>query len=247
MTVPNAADRRRPSRVIIATAVAVGLLATALWLATSTGGGSDRPHRPLPLRPSTLDGLSTTIPANTIRLVWPADVWWMEVAGFHLPASAQAGPRRESAGQVWGFGHDPVGAVFAALHLIVRTSPQVGPAVFAPTLREQVVGPDAAAYAAAVAASYDSGRRSLGLPYGQPLDPITATVPSVRVQAYTPQACDLLLLVEAADGARAVTLVQLSWTGSDWRLVAPPLGDWAAVRSPATAETAAGFTPLPAR
>jgi hypothetical protein len=250
---PSSAGRhRRPIRTIVATVAAAGLLTAGLWLAASDGGRAPMPTGSRPAVPAPPDVAgSVPLPATTtMPLVWPADVWWTVVAGFHLPMSGQVGPARESAGRVWGFAHTPVGAVFAALHLVVRTSPQVGPAVWAPTLRDQVVGPDAAAYADAVAAGYEAARQRLRLPWGQPLEPITATVAGVRVQNYTPQGCDLQLLIEAPDGAgtaRAVTLVRLSWTGGDWRLVAPPMGDWATARSTASTHAAAGFTPLPAR
>ena len=48
--------------------------------------------------------------------------------------SAATGPRQTVGGLARGFAHTQAGAVVAAVHLLVRTTAQVGPAVFDPTL-----------------------------------------------------------------------------------------------------------------
>lgn len=188
---------------------------------------------------------------SAAKLDWPGDVRWMTVVGLDLPVSAQAGPRDLTDGRARGFARSPAGAVFAALHLVVRTSPHCGPAVWTPTLRDQVVGPDSEAYATAVRDGYETARARTGRPYGGPLGRIYAAVIGVRIDAYSATAASLRLLVEAPgpDGevARAATVVQVAWVGGDWRLIAPPLGDWATVRTPVTQEQAALYVPLPTR
>jgi hypothetical protein len=144
-----------------------------------------------------------------------------------------------------------MGAIFAAMHLLVRTSPQVGPRVWEPTLREQVVGPDLSAFDEAVRLGYETGRDRLQLPEGEPLGTIYGSFEGVRVDASTTEAVSLRVLIEAPgdDGspARAAMIVQLSWSGSDWLLIAPPRGDWATVRTLTPPASTAGYTPLPGR
>ncbi|MFY1633711.1 hypothetical protein ACN27F_10595 [Solwaraspora sp. WMMB335] len=184
-------------------------------------------------------------------IAWPTDLTWITVAGLHLPVSAAAGPNDLAEGRSQRFAQTPSGAVFAALHLLVRTSPQVGPRIWEPTLREQVVGPDVAAYVDAVTRGYAVAREQLQTPYGDPLAPIYASIAGVRIDSYSPQAASLRLLIEAPDGeggiARAATVVQVSWSGEDWHLVAPPRGDWSTVRALVGPAFVRGYTPLPGR
>jgi hypothetical protein len=182
---------------------------------------------------------------------WPTDLSMVTVAGVDLPVSAQDGPRLRPAGLATGFSQTPAGAVLAAMHLVVCASPQVGPAVWEPTLREQVVGPDAAAFADTVRQDYEETRERLQIPYGEPLGRIYGAIRGVRVDAYSPQAASLRLLIEAPDGnggiARAAAVVQVSWSGTDWQLIAPPRGSWASVRVLIPPTLVGTFTPVPGR
>lgn len=182
---------------------------------------------------------------------WPDDLSIVTVAGVDLPVSAHDGPRERPAGRAKGFSQSPAGAVLAAMHLVVCTSPQVGPAVWQPTLRDQVVGPDAAAFADAIQRDYDEARERLQVPYGEPLGRIYGAIRGVRVDAYGPQAASLRLLIEAPDGngglARAAAVVQVSWSGTDWQLIAPPRGSWASVRVLIPPTLVGSFTPVPGR
>lgn len=182
---------------------------------------------------------------------WPADLSLVTVAGVDLPVSVQDGPRQRSGGLAKGFSQTPAGAVLAAMHLVVCTSPQVGPAVWQPTLRDQVVGPDAAAFADVVQQDYEELRERLQIPYGQPLGRIYGAIRGVRVDAYSPQAASLRLLIEAPDRkggiANAVAVVQVSWSNDDWLMVAPPRGNWASVRVLIPPTLVGAFTPVPGR
>ncbi|WP_307962331.1 hypothetical protein [Salinispora arenicola] len=81
--------------------------------------------------------------------------------------------------------------------------------------------------------------------------PSTPRSPGVRIDSYGPQAASLRLLIEAPDGnggvARAATVVQVSWTGTDWSLIAPPRGDWSTVRALVGPAVVRSYTPLPGR
>ncbi|WP_229706578.1 hypothetical protein [Micromonospora sonchi] len=127
----------------------------------------------------------------------------------------------------------------------------MGPHVWEPTLRQQVVGPDVTAYADAVARGYAVAREQLQVPYGDSLTPIYASIVGIRVDTYHPHAASMRLLIEAPDGegsvARAATVVQVSWSGADWHLVAPPQGDWSTVRTLVGPVLVRGYAPLPSR
>jgi hypothetical protein len=173
----------------------------------------------------------------------PADVTWTTVAGVALPGSATAGPRHRDGGLAAGFAHTPAGALLAAVHLLVNTTPQVGPAVFAPTLASQVVGEHADAMRAAVQASY----ATLGGD-GGPIGSLTSALAGARLAGYdqTAGTVDLLTVaIDATGTARfAATPVRLVWTGADWALLAPPDGEWDGIVRPVTPAQAATWPPL---
>jgi hypothetical protein len=185
-------------------------------------------------------------PVSPAPIVLPADVTWVSVAGVALPVSATAGPRDQRDGLARAFAHTPAGAVMAAVHLLVRTTPQAGPAVFGPTLRDQVVGDHAAAMRTFVADSYRqlAGDATDDAPVGT----LPAALAGIRVDSYTDQSAALDLLTTAVDATGsprfAATTIQVAWTGTDWALVAPEHGRWdSAVRSVTPAQAAA-YPPL---
>ncbi|SCF29440.1 hypothetical protein GA0074696_4164 [Micromonospora purpureochromogenes] len=114
------------------------------------------------------------------------------------------------------------------MHIVVRVTPQVGPTVFGPTLRTQVVGTDAAAMRVQVAQAYDELRAPSGVAYGQPIGHLYATLRGYRILSYTDDEVTLFLLTEAPDVSgtpvAASTELRLRWTGADWALVAPAGG-----------------------
>jgi hypothetical protein len=250
----HAAPRRRVSPLVVA-AAGLALLVAASYVVARTGdrptrGDASRDRQVVTVGPRE-PSASATADQVAADIAWPTDLTWITVAGLDLPVSATAGPRDLAGGRARGFSQTPAGAVLAALHLLVRSSPQVGPRVWEPTLREQVVGPDVAAYTDAVNQDYETARERLQVPYGEPLGRIYASIGGVRVDAYSPQAASLRVLIEAPGGdggiARAATVVQVSWSGTDWQLIAPPRGDWSTVRVLISADLAAGYTPLPGR
>jgi len=247
--------------VLLLVSLVLGIVACRAWRggdAPSTGPvapASDSPLEQLPAEPPLPGQLpgSVRAPEGTPGsvVIWPADLTWVTVAGVDLPVSPTEGPRRMPGGLAKDFSRTPTGAVLAAMHLVVRTSPQVGPAVFGLTLRDQVVGPDRVAFAQIVNEDYEAGRELLNLPYGEPLEPIRATIRGVRVDDFQPALVSVRLLFEAPDGTGrlglASAIVQVSWSGTDWKLIAPPGGDWSRVRTPVDATAVAGYVPLPGR
>jgi hypothetical protein len=206
---------------------------------------------------SHLDDTPASVPA-TVAAPWPAattssallpgDVSWVRVAGVDLPYSAATGPRESVGGLARGFAHTRAGAVTAAVHLLVRSTPQVGPAVYEPTLQTQVVGENAPAMRELVAQIYTQAAAEAGVAYGQPLGDLHATVAGIRVDAYTADSAVLAVLTSAVDAGGttryATTTVRLSWTSNDWMLLAPTGGRWDADVRLLDPAQITGYTPL---
>jgi hypothetical protein len=178
-----------------------------------------------------------------------ASVRWSSFYGVELPVSAQAGPYDTSGGVATGFAHTPLGALLAAVNIGVRANAQWGPRIFTTVIRGQVTGPDAAALLASCQAAYDQAAQSDGVTRGQPLGTVNVTEQAFRWITYTPAAAifDLAVAGPGASGAtvRASVQMQVVWDGGDWKVVAPPGGDWGT--SAAELSSLAGYTAFPGR
>lgn len=236
--------RRTTRRRIIAGCLAAATMAGAVTVAVV----GTEPHRSVtspvelaPLRPAA--GAAAPTGAGL-----PADLGWADVAGVSVPVSHRSGPRFTDEGQARGFTHDRAGAVLAAVHIIVRVNPHVGPTVFVPTLRDQVVGPDAAAMRVQAAQAYDELRDQAGVPDGQPIGRLSATLRGYRILSYTDDEAVLRLLTEALDASGAPlmvsTEVRVRWTGSDWVLLVPAGGTFDQAVTAASDPDIATFLPF---
>jgi hypothetical protein len=160
----------------------------------------------------------------------PADVTWAQDAGISVPVSAHAGPRDTTGGLARGFSHDPGGAVIAAVHLLVNTSPNVGPDVFDSAISNQVVGPDAATLQANAQSEYQQLIVQSGIVYGQPAGGTTTVIRGYRVQSYTAAAASVQVLITTAESDDTVDWIAIStsltWWHNDWALDAPAGGVW---------------------
>jgi hypothetical protein len=236
--------------VAVAAVLTTMVLASALSTRLGDRGpdGSGAPTAPA----GPVEGVEPPAPADTqLPSAGPAalgDVSWTSTCGVPLPVSQRYGPQRRDSEKVSGFARTPEGAVLAAMHLAVRTSPQAGPDMFVLTLAQQVTGPDAAAFTEQVHTGYEQLHQRSAVPYGQPLCPIYGRFAGFALDSHSDTAASLRLLIEAPgpDGLPqlASALVQLSWIDGDWRLVAPPTGDWSRVRTLLPAPAANGYTPL---
>lgn len=238
--------RRRSRRLLILVVAATAALTTTVCAAGLGLSGTLR-ATPAPTASATTGGTGPTSPApDGVPVVLPVDVTWVSVAGVALPVSPSAGPRRREDGLASGFARTPAGALLAAVHLLVRTTPQVGADVFAPTIDAQVIGEHAPAMRAAV----DADHRALGgdTTGGGPVGVLTSALAGARITAYTDTAATIDLLTVAVDAAGtarfAASQVDLTWTGADWALVAPPGGRWDTVVRPVTPAQAATYPPL---
>ncbi len=178
-----------------------------------------------------------------------ASVRWSGFYGVELPVSAQAGPYNSSGGVAVGFAHTPLGALLAAVNIGVRANAQWGPRIFGTVIRGQVTGPDAAALLADCKAAYDQAAQSGGVTGGQPLGTVDVTEQAFRWITYTPAAA-ILDLVSAGPGASGATVrasvqIEVVWDSGDWKVVAPPGGDWGT--SAAELSSLAGYTTFPSQ
>jgi hypothetical protein len=111
-----------------------------------------------------------------------------------------------------------------------------------------VTGPGAAALLAGCRASYDQAIRAAGVPAGQALGRAYVAEEAFRWVIYT--SVDATVdIVSAGPGdqgttVRAVTRIEVEWSGTDWRVIAPPGGDWG--NSAAQLTSLTGYTRFPA-
>ena len=229
-----------------AAAVAAVLLATGLAFALT--GRPPASRGPAATAPAPASPAGAAGPGQPqVPRVSLASVRWSGFYGVELPVSAQAGPYDSSGGVAAGFAHTPLGALLAAVNIGVRANAQWGPRIFTAVIRRQVTGPDAAALLAGCQAAYDQAAQSAGVTGGQPLGTVDVTEQAFRWVAYTPAAA-ILDLVSAGPGSNGATVrasVQMEavWDGGDWKVGAPPGGDWG--NSATELSSLAGYTAFP--
>jgi hypothetical protein len=212
----------------LAVVVILGLglaLASAAW-PPATGGGAIR--RAVPADSAGAVAASSHH-APQVPHVNLAGLRWSDFYGVELPSSAAAGPGDTSGGLAAGFAHDPLGALLAAIDIGVRANAQWGPRIFGPEIRGEVTGAAADALLANCETAYDQASRAAYVTGGQPLGGVDVTEEAFRWVAYTSGAATVDLVSAAPDGqgtVRASTKVEVVWAAGDWKVVAPPGGDW---------------------
>ena len=232
--------------ILPAAAVAAVLLGTGLAFALT--GRPPASRGPAATAPAPASPAGAAGPGQPqVPRVSLASVRWSGFYGVELPVSAQAGPYDTSGGMAAGFARTPLGALLAAVNIGVRANAQWGPRIFTAVIRGQVTGPDAAALLAGCQAAYDQAAQSAGVTGGQPLGTVDVTEQAFRWVAYTPAAAilDLAVAGPGASGATVRASVQMEavWDGGDWKVVAPPGGDWG--NSAAELSSLAGYTVFP--
>jgi hypothetical protein len=216
--------------VLLAAAVVIVLLGSGLVLALTGHLGAGHGPNPARGRRSPVhDGAPGTATPQIPRADL-AGLRWGDFHGVELPSSPAAGPHDTSGGLASGFADTPLGALLAALNIGVRANAQWGPAIFSSTIRDQVTGADAAALLASCQSVYGRASQAAHVTGGQPLSNAYVTEEAFRWIAYTP-ADATVDLVSAGPGTqgetvRAVTRVEVVWDSGDWRVIAPPGGDW---------------------
>jgi hypothetical protein len=239
------------ARRLILPAAAVAAILVCAGLTFALTGRPPAPRNPAVTATALASPAGTAGPGNQDQPQVPrvnlASVRWSSFYGVELPVSAQAGPFGTSGGIAAGFAHTPLGALLAAVNIGVRANAQWGPRIFGAVIRGQVTGPDAAALLAGCQAAYDQTAQSGQVAGGQPLGTVHVTEQAFRWITYTPAAA-ILDLVSAGPGdggatVRASVQMEVVWDGGDWKVVAPPGGDWG--NSAAELSSLAGYTDFP--
>jgi hypothetical protein len=238
--------RRRRALALVITLVAAGVITVLIH----------SHHRPTRHTRSHTAGPShTTAPTHgrppTANPNSPAtaglDLGWTSFHGIELPVSPHDGPHDMSNGLTSGFTDTPRGALLAAINIGVRTAALWGPPIYTPTITRQVTGPDAAALLHADTSSYNALRATAHVPAGQPGGRGYAVEAAYRFDAWTPADATVDVVTEGpgSSGATvlAATRIEVVWRHGDWRLVAPPGGDWAS--SAASISSLNGYTTFP--
>ena len=246
---PGRARRARGARrVAIASLVAVAMVAAGITGMVWLGRGSAPPGEAAPgsrashrdsVAPASAPASTAPVPARALTpAVDLAGLRWVSFYGIQLPVSPVAGPRHLRGGLAWGFTDTPLGALMAAVNIGVRANAQWGPGIFGPAIRRQVTGAGAAALLATCQATYQQERQDAGVPAGRPLGRAYVTEEAYRWVTYTPAAAtvDVVSAGSGAQGAtvRAVTQIEVAWSGRDWQVIAPLGGDWGNSAAPLT-------------
>jgi hypothetical protein len=239
---PAARGRRR---LLPAAAVAVSVLGAVLGLVLASRHDSGNPATPAPGSRSPAASASPG-PAVVPRLDL-AGLRWSDYHGVELPSSPEAGPRDTAGGLASGYSDTPLGALVAVVNIGVRANAQWGPDIYLPTIRDQVTGPDAAELLATCQSGYDQASQAAHVTGGRPLGNAYVTEEAFRWVAWTPAGATLDL-VSAGPGNQgvtvmAVTRIEVVWSGGDWRVVAPPGGDWG--NAAARLSSLSGYTIFP--
>ena len=229
--------RRKPLALTTVLAVLLTGAATVILLRSQPPNGRRQPVTAVQVTPRSPRDHASTRPqapdtqppaAAAINLT---GLRWADFHGIALPASPQDGPRDTRGGLASGFTDTPSGALLAAVNIAVRAAAQWGPAVYAPTITRQVTGPDQAALLHNQAAAYGQLQASARVRPGQPAGRGYAVVAAYRLAAYAPAGAtvDVVTAGPGSDGTTvlAATRIEVIWRRGDWRVVAPPGGDWA--------------------
>jgi hypothetical protein len=172
---------------------------------------------------------------------------WTGFHGIQLPSSATAGPRHTKGGLASGFADTPSGALVAAINIGVRTAAQWGPAIFTPTITRQVTGPDAAVMLRAETSAYSGLRAAAHVRPGQPAGRGYAAEVAYRFEAWAPPMAivDVVTAGPSSNGATvmASTRIEVIWQHRDWRVLAPPGGNWA--NAAVAVSSLSGYTIFP--
>jgi hypothetical protein len=209
---------RKTAAVIAAAAVIAGIVLAVVPHGGHTRVTAVRAEAPAATPPAP----AVAAPVTPVTDV--SGLRWTDYHGYRLPVSGPAGPQVTSGGLASGFADTSLGALVAMINFAARTAWQFGPAVFQPTIEYQLTGPYASQMLSLDLDAYGAGAAQLG--------DVTVYSRIVAYQwaGYTPSdaTADLVEEADGADGAviYAAIQVQAQWMNGDWRVVAPPGGDW---------------------
>ncbi|PWJ52653.1 hypothetical protein SAMN06264364_11824 [Quadrisphaera granulorum] len=218
--------RRRRTQIAVLGVIAIVFPATALSAWNVLRDGESASSGPPAIEQSAAPDPSGQSPAPTSS----SDLTWVDHDGTPLPVSATAGPTRQDGPLDVGYADTDLGAAVAALNISYAASAAARPEVFRAALDRQVTGPGRDALEVYVERDYAGSRVAAGLPDGAVLPAGDGTAVGYRVTALPAgnRHVQLVVTAPAADGSPQVFSadVVMTWSGGDWKLVAPTEGTW---------------------
>ena len=156
----------------------------------------------------------------------PDLTWESTPTGIEVPVSRAAGPHKQVGGLASEFSRTDLGAALAALHIAGRAAGSFGPAIFEPTIKDQVIGDNAGQMLERVRRDYEGQRQKLGLPEGQPIPSSGGVVLGYRIEEFSADRAVITTISALALNAEKFfgLRLELAWQDGDWRLIAPPDG-----------------------
>jgi len=148
--------------------------------------------------------------------------------GQDLPESLTAGPAKHVENRAGGFARTQMGAALAAIHLGSRIDYTIGSTTFEPTIREQVIGPNAELLLEKTSEAYEQARPDQHKLPGEALQPGPFHLAGYKVEKHNPD--DATVSVFLTDNSKINSVrFDLHWVDDDWHLVAPPGGDFSSL------------------
>jgi hypothetical protein len=224
----------RPTTVLVAGAGLVALILATVAVIT-LGGGNDR-NTKTTRSPTGGESQRAAKGAPAAATLTAENVTFEDFYGVQLPISGTAGPRETAGGRGLAFAHSPDGAVLAAIHILYRAGASPGPAIFEPTIREQVVGVDKDKFLSKIQGDYAAAATAGTGPHGElagtteQAKAIQSGVWAYRLEAYDASVVPVQILLRSVPGARPLYVnmaLTVKWIEGDWHLVAPLNGEFA--------------------
>lgn len=178
-------------------------------------------------------------PVFTLPTPPAPEILWVSVAGVQVPISRHHGPHITTGHRAAGYSRSPEGAAVAGVNVLVRASPTAGPASFDAVLASQLTGANLPTLRQTTHDQYEQLRLARGIREGEP---ILEARTAARVRGYifdgyshSAGRATVRVVLDSEDLAASGRLVtfrlSLVWDHDDWRVIAPPRGDWGAVAS----------------
>ncbi|MEX5638049.1 hypothetical protein AB1460_37335 [Parafrankia sp. FMc2] len=190
-----------------------------------------------------------TAPAGAATTA-PTEIGFVDTELYELPGgeriarSPSAGPSRLDNNLATGFTRTPLGAVVAGINIAGRADGSLGEPIYRPTIERQVIGDGQVDLLRRV---HRDGRPDVPAT-GEQTDGTGVGSHGFTLHAYTDDEATISYLLVATRGSQhkyAVYRLTVRWVDGDWKLLAPPNGDFGSVIS--TPTSLDGFQPFERR
>ena len=148
----------------------------------------------------------------------PDDTDWALVGNIMLPYSEEAGPHEDNGVTASLYERTPEGALLAAAHLSSRAGGYTPREMWEQTIEHQFVDSEDRE------ALLDLMHEEVGDQEFTAGD--VAEMAGFTYRSYDPDEAVIEVVLDTRQGAWYSVLVTVEWVAGDWRMVAPPAGDW---------------------